>query len=215
MSASGARPYYARIISLRCDPADLDALLHIYRTTSVPLVADIPGLITISGIANRATGSASSITVWETPEAREQGGISDESASNLSLYAPLMIGSYVRDAYDVTSFELRGVSSRMSGHLLARVATEDIQHDHWDAATSSLRDTAREMAGIPGDEDSYGVMVFESQVLSRALLIEFAASQRSFDARLGLLRARRRNARDLRQLRRPPSTEQFDVVDLA
>lgn len=215
MPRSAALPYHARIISLRCDPANLDRLLHIYRTTSVPLVADLPGLITIAGIARRDTGSASSITVWETPEDRERGGMNDESASNLSLYAPLMIGSYVRDAYDVTCFSVHGVSSRLSGRLLARVTTEDIQRDHWDAATKALGNTAREMSGIPGDEDSYGVMVFESHALSRALLIEFAASQRSLDARLGSLRGLRKAARDSRQLRRPPSSEQFDIVDLA
>lgn len=206
-------PYFARIISLKTNPEDLDTLLTIYRTSSMPMVAGLPGLVLVAGVASRRTGQASSITVWETAEDRERGGINAESADNLSLYAPLMVGSYVRDAYDVPVCHLRLGSTRGFGVLLGRTMTEDIEPPHWDAATKALQQMARSLS--TAEADGYGVMVFESRALSRAVLIELATSRGVLEAQAPATRAHRSAARAARHLRRPATTEAFDVIDLA
>lgn len=209
---SPAMSYCARVISLRCKPADLDEMLTIYRTTSMPMVANLPGLVTIIGAASTETGQAHSITIWETPEDRERGGINTESARNLSLYAPLMVGSYVRDAYDVPVFELSHVVAADRTTLTARMTTHDIEPGHWDEVTSDLNTLAASMAssGTAG----YGLIVLQNQAMSRATLIEIATTVAALTVQQIALRQFHHAARVARLFRRPPVTERYDAIDL-
>jgi hypothetical protein len=212
MPEPGAPPYVARIISLRCQPADLDRLLTIYRTTSMPMVKGMPGLILVVGVASSSTGHASSITIWQSPEDRERGGISAESAANLSLYSPLMVGSYIRDAYDVPLFHLPEFPAGERSDVLTRITTHDIEPGHWHDATTRLRALASDLASTHAA--GYGLTVFESQALSRALLIEFATSPAALVPPQIAIRRHNSEARTLRHVRRPPTTEHFDITDL-
>lgn len=204
--------YYARIISLRCNPADLDEMLRIYRTTSMPMVASLPGLVSIAGAADTETGQAHSITVWETPEDRERGGINTESAKNLSLYAPLMIGSYVRDAYDVPVYAMERVKHTTTQHLLARFTIQDIEPAHWTEATAGLH--AAVSAILSSDMAGYGLMVLLNQAMSRAVLLEFAANPATLTAPQVAIRQYHRAARAAGHFRRPPTSERYNRIDL-
>ena len=103
------------------------------RTTSVPLVAQLSGLIVVLGLIDPVAGHACSITVWQTPTDRERGGIMAPGAGeNLALYADALTGPYVRDLYTVTVYTLPHMHLPDTPTLShARMTTIEVQSDAW------------------------------------------------------------------------------------
>lgn len=63
---------FVRATTITADPTRLEAGIAYVRDTVVPAVAAIPGNHGLSMIADRATGTATVTTAWETTEARAE-----------------------------------------------------------------------------------------------------------------------------------------------
>jgi hypothetical protein len=205
--------YFARIISISFRPEMADAVAELHRTSSVPLVANEPGLVVVLGLLDPVAGRASSITLWETAADRERAGIMAPGADeSLARYGDLLTGPYVRDLYDVTRFRLWS-DQQTTAPLIQGHTTAVYVHPHrWSDGSAALRSLLSEdmvtSAGING------VMLFENADRGRVIIVELVRSNDAFSAGAAGIHGRALELWHLGVVMRPPETHLYPLVSL-
>jgi hypothetical protein len=172
--------YYARVIGITFQPEMAERVAELYRHTSLPLVANAPGLVVVLGMLDATAGHAYSVSVWETVADREQAGITAPGAgSNLESYAAMLTGPYLRELYDVTACTLPDAEQR-SRFQSARMRTVELHAPHWEAGTAALRAAIERRATLT--DRGHGCMLLEDPRRLRAVVVEAIGPGEAFDA---------------------------------
>jgi hypothetical protein len=203
-------PYYARSIAISFRSEMAEQVTELYRATSLPMVANEPGLVVVLGLIDPAAGQACSISVWETAADRERAGIIAPGAGpNLESYAALLTGPYVREMYDVTACVLPAPEHR-GQFTVARMTTVELHSSRWDDGVAALRAAIESRRAAA--EENFGGLLLENAGRRRAIIVEVAASESTLHLTGRLVRD---VARDLWRgdiLTRHPETQVYQVM---
>jgi hypothetical protein len=92
---------YARVVSARVAPEQLDDLIRMLQEEVVPVAEIQPGFEGALTLSDPGTGKGMMITFWATPEDLIAGEVTGYLNRQLAAVAPMLRGPTTRETYHV------------------------------------------------------------------------------------------------------------------
>ena len=94
---------FARVMRIRIQKNKLDQAVATYRDSVLPVARRQRGFRGATLLTDRATGTAVSITLWETEAALEEGERTGYVQEQLAKFAPLFSAAPERSVFEVAA----------------------------------------------------------------------------------------------------------------
>lgn len=94
---------FARVIRIQIQKNKLDQAVSTYRESVLPVAHRQPGFRGATLLVDRATGTAASITYWETEAALQAGENTGYVQEQLAKFAPLFAAPPQRFVFEVAA----------------------------------------------------------------------------------------------------------------
>lgn len=92
---------YARCITASVQPDRVEEAIAIYQDSIIPAARKQPGFVSAMLLTDRSMGRATSVTVWQSDEARAAADASGFLRQQIGKLAPMFLAPPTRELLDV------------------------------------------------------------------------------------------------------------------
>ncbi len=94
---------YARVVHLQVRPGQVEKAIKVYRDHTLPTAEKQPGFKAAFLLTDAATGTAMSVSLWESEAALKAGEASGYFEQQISRFTALLVAPPRREAFEVSA----------------------------------------------------------------------------------------------------------------